>query len=229
MVLDIDIHLDLFQDQKSKATLEAKNEMIDMAEVVLCTKLELEQYIHWSLWGNRHDLSLNPNGVSNLGKSVIDNIIINDINLIKDHLETAKNVIIVLDNSGMELFTDLLLARYMVTELNIKVKFYGKQFPWFVSDVTRNDFDQALDQSQYEDENLLKLVKEFNFFISNGDWIFDDHAFFTMANSYWEIKGYSADLTREFEETDLIIFKGDLNYRKVYIINIRWCMIASGR
>lgn len=216
MVIEIGVDLDIFKGQKSKATLDAKNDMRDMAAVVLGSKVGLEQYIHWALWGNRHDLSLNPNGVSTLSESVVDNIIINDIIHLTSHLKTARNVIIVLDNSGMELFTDLLLARYLVIELSIKVKFYGKQFPWFVSDVTRKDFDLALDKSQYDDANLVTLVNEFNLFITNGDWIFDEHEFFTMPYSYWDIGIVSADLKTEFEETDFILFKGDLNYRKVF-------------
>lgn len=56
-----------------------------------------------------------------------------------------------MDNSAYELFTDLCLADFLVTYgLADVVVFHGKSIPWFVSDVTKPDFDNFLNRLQKE-------------------------------------------------------------------------------
>ena len=47
--------------------------------------------------------------------------------------------------TGVELYSDLCLADALLHYgLADEVVFHGKPFPWFVSDVTRDDFDETL-------------------------------------------------------------------------------------
>ena len=67
------------------------------------------------------------------------NILGNDIDKVWDHLKDSKNgrIDFVLDNAGFELFTDLVLADFLLQSgLASQIKFHGKRFAWFVSDVT---------------------------------------------------------------------------------------------
>lgn len=48
----------------------------------------------------------------------------------------------VLDNAGFELYCDCVYADWLIqTGLAHTVRFHGKRFAWFVSDVTKQDFD----------------------------------------------------------------------------------------
>lgn len=50
-----------------------------------------------------------------------------------------------MDNSAYELFTDLCLADFLITnDLADVIIFHGKAIPWYVSDVTKPDFEHFL-------------------------------------------------------------------------------------
>lgn len=52
---------------------------------------------------------------------------------------------VVLDNAGLELYTDLLLADFLVASgLAGTVTLHGKLLPWFVSDTTAGDLEAVL-------------------------------------------------------------------------------------
>jgi hypothetical protein len=52
---------------------------------------------------------------------------------------------VVLDNAGLELYTDLLMADFLVTSgLASKVALHGKLLPWFVSDTLAGDMEAVL-------------------------------------------------------------------------------------
>ncbi len=52
---------------------------------------------------------------------------------------------IVLDNAGLELYTDLVLADFLISSgLAARVVLHGKLLPWFVSDTLEEDLDVML-------------------------------------------------------------------------------------
>lgn len=56
-----------------------------------------------------------------------------------------------MDNSAYELFTDLCLADFFITYgIADVVVFHGKCIPWYVSDVTKLDFDDFLNRLEKE-------------------------------------------------------------------------------
>jgi len=78
---------------------------------------------------------------------------------------------IILDNAGYELFTDLCLADYLITFkfVNI-VRFHGKAIPWFVSDVTNQDFISTITYiaNTTESEVLKELGKRWEGYMKSG-------------------------------------------------------------
>jgi hypothetical protein len=67
-----------------------------------------------------------------------DALIINDIENVVEYLSSKNGVRIdiILDNSGFELFVDLLLADFLIQSGIAKtVVFHAKEYPYFVSDV----------------------------------------------------------------------------------------------
>lgn len=80
-----------------------------------------------------------------------DNILVNDNKQIFECLESAdrsKPVIveIINDNAGFELYTDVILADYLIEKrLASKVRFSVKPIPWYVSDATPADVTWTFD------------------------------------------------------------------------------------
>lgn len=78
---------------------------------------------------------------------------------------------IILDNAGYELFTDLCLADYLVTYKFVNtVRFHGKAIPWFVSDVTNQDFTTTIDYIAHgiKSEVLNELGKRWESYMKSG-------------------------------------------------------------
>ena len=173
------------------------------------------------------------------------NILINDLPAAFDTLKQAQcenagevRVDIVLDNAGFELYVDLILAGYVLsTGLATNVVFHPKSFPWFVSDFVptdltdlmsalsepeklfageepnESDFKSSL--SEKEKDDLLFLSEQWNGFIQSGQLSMREDPFWTIAGSYWRLPHLAPDLLTELRESDLVLFKGDLNYRKL--------------
>lgn len=159
----------------------------------------------------------------------------------KNKDQQDRRVDIVLDNAGFELFVDLILAGYLLsTGLATQIVLHPKSIPWFVSDVLPADFGALLnalsDSREFygtpSDEDLLlgkvskalseKEISEMSFlfqqwsnFHQEGQLLIRPHHFWTSAGSYWRLPGLEHKLYDDLKESELVIFKGDLNYRKL--------------
>ncbi|KAF8870637.1 hypothetical protein CPB84DRAFT_1692902 [Gymnopilus junonius] len=118
-------------------------------------KVLFNEMIQMCLWGNATDLSLlthlsqeDIHQLQSVGKEAQAArkkfILCDDEEAVWKHIQTLKDAQFhfVLDNSGFELFTDLVFADFLVTYTPYvaKVVFHPKLIPWFVSDVTPPDF-----------------------------------------------------------------------------------------
>lgn len=151
-----------------------------------------------------------------------------------------RRVDIVLDNAGFELFVDLVLAGYLLSSgLATTVVFHPKSIPWFVSDVLPADFSALLSVlanpdtyealsddeanagkkpvplSATERSNLEFLFQNWGQMYGEGKYVLRPNDFWTAAGSYWRLPGAEPDLYEDLKESELVIFKGDLNYRKL--------------
>lgn len=95
--------------------------------------------------------------------------------LLKKSSESGNNnsmIDIVFDNAGYELFTDLCLAVYLTEKkFTNKIRFYVKRYPWFISDVTTNDFHWLIKEMTKSELNNIKSFGQLceKHFI-NGTW-----------------------------------------------------------
>jgi hypothetical protein len=56
--------------------------------------------------------------------------------------ETDKFLSFLTDNAGFELYCDFVYADWLIQSgICDQIVFHGKKLPWFVSDVTRKDWD----------------------------------------------------------------------------------------
>ncbi|CAB4256912.1 similar to Saccharomyces cerevisiae YMR027W Putative protein of unknown function [Maudiozyma barnettii] len=206
-----------------------------------------KEFIEISLWGNATDLSLLTNATLEDIKSIQgakareeseSKIVVNDTNNAWDILlkaaTTKENIRVdfVLDNSGFELYADLMLAAFLLqTKLATKCVFHAKDMPYMVSDVMLKDFDILVadlrDRKFFpagkdtEESNALELfADDISNFHDKGMLTFEADSFWTTDLDYWNIdpsetKYHGNKIHEELKQSDLVIFKGDLNYRKL--------------
>ncbi|KAH7152772.1 hypothetical protein EDB81DRAFT_789661 [Dactylonectria macrodidyma] len=152
-----------------------------------------------------------------------------------------RRVDIVLDNAGFELYVDLILAGYLISSgLATHVVLRPKSIPWFVSDVLPSDFSALLSavanprglyETPSEDEKLQDktpellsenaekdlqfLFQEWAGLHAEGQLILRPNRYWTAGGSFWRLPHENPELHEELKPAELVIFKGDLNYRKL--------------
>ncbi|KAK5121911.1 hypothetical protein LTR85_004483 [Meristemomyces frigidus] len=152
-----------------------------------------------------------------------------------------RRVDIVLDNAGFELFVDLVLAGYLLQSgLATHIVLHPKNIPWFVSDVVPKDFSDLLNVlvqaksfyetpseddeargvtpqslSDKEQQDLKLLFENWGGLYAEGKIVLRPNGFWTEGGSYWRLPATAPSLYADLKESELVIFKGDLNYRKL--------------
>lgn len=155
--------------------------------------------------------------------------------------QSSRRVDIVLDNAGFELFVDLILAGYLLAAgLATEIVMHPKSIPWFVSDVLPADFAALLGAladpqtfystssddakstgqatqtlSERDTSDLLFLFQDWSDLHQEGQLILRPNLFWTGPGSYWRLPKTASSLYHDLKESELVIFKGDLNYRKL--------------
>ncbi|KAJ2777924.1 Hairy/enhancer-of-split with YRPW motif protein 2 [Coemansia interrupta] len=212
------------------------------------TKMHLAfvEMLQASLWGNQTDLSMFPDLSSEKLEEMQarissgennSKIVSNDTDRIWAIVSklTGGRIDIVLDNSGFELLQDVLLAHWLVAVgYAAKVVFHPKRIPWYVSDVTNADFHWLVDAAESpeligdkgmspEDEAALKsLGKTWKALLATGVWELKDELFWTGPYGYRYLPTEGRDVwENDLVKSDIVIFKGDLNYRKL-IYDLEW-------
>jgi len=207
-------------------------------------RLLFKEMLDVSLWGNKTDLSLlamSPGADVSLlqgaaaRKKSEKNIVVNDSDqafqilhsLSSSSIMTERRVDIILDNSGFEVFADLVLAAYLIhSNLATVIVFHPKSIPWFVSDVLPTDFATVLQALLNSDEffslndskhseALKKLSADWMGLYQDGKFVLRPSICWTGAGSYWRLPFEYPSVVEDLKESELVIFKGDLNYRKL--------------
>ncbi|XP_033337282.1 damage-control phosphatase ARMT1 isoform X2 [Megalopta genalis] len=190
---------------------------------------ELFKFLHLNLWGNKCDLSLSAaaevsqseNSIEIL-ESLQSDILVDNSKFVWNLLRKIKTngtciIDMVLDNAGYEFFTDLCLATFlMASKLATKIRFYVKKYPWYVSDITKNDFHWTLEYMNNSlNKNLEELAELANNYLKTNTWIIEEESYWTGPYDFAEMREHDKELYAKLSEAQLIIFKGDLNYRKL--------------
>lgn len=122
------------------------------------------------------------------------------------------------DNSGYELFTDFILVSFMLKyKLATKVRFHVKAIPWFISDVMPADFHWSIRQLTDDvDEHLAALGRSLTSHLAAGSIeLCPVEYFWTGPWEFHQMANIRPQLYRSLTESQLVLFKGDLNYRKL--------------
>ncbi|XP_044730173.1 damage-control phosphatase ARMT1-like [Chrysoperla carnea] len=236
-------NFDPFRNQKQDAYFTSHDAMTLVSEFLVyqlhkCLRKDEELEIFFKklmklcLWGNKCDLSLSLGAESSQKQDPLDELDSLDKFIIVDHIDDiwkvlntfcAGTITIVTDNAGYELFTDLCLADFLITSnYASQVHFRVKAMPWFISDVMPKDFNWLIDTAcKSADENVAMLGKRWLDYQINGKFLMQSDVFWTLPHAYAEMKNVDSELYTDLSKSNLIIFKGDLNYRKL-LGDINW-------
>jgi len=234
---------DVFQRQKDWTFINSRAAVEELAKrfsTVVSTnvpgaeadQLLFEEMTQIALWGNATDLSLltklSLEDIQSLqGSEAIArnrrNIVADDTEDLWEYLtgHIPGRVDLVLDNSGFEFFADLVYASYLLRrKLAATVRLHTKTFPWFVSDVTSRDVTATLDLLSSNQhfpnrpgiDDLIDMVKDD---LKTGNLVVTSHPFWTTSLPFKALPDFAPDLMSDLRDSSVVIFKGDLNYRKL--------------
>lgn len=125
------------------------------------------------------------------------NILGNNLHKLADYVLTIKNgrIDFVLDNAGFELYCDMVYADWLIQSGTCsEVIFHGKKIPWFVSDVTKQDWNWILNSCVYgqlfpeasdeEMESLRTLGNRWKQYEKEGKWKYEAHPFWCTGYTF---------------------------------------------
>ncbi|XP_053148563.1 damage-control phosphatase ARMT1 isoform X2 [Hemicordylus capensis] len=234
---------DVFKEEKSHGFFESQQAIIVLSTYLqellkniedLDEKHLQEEFLKLfqvSLWGNKCDLSISGGKDNSQRSNPFQALEGLKSFILVDHLEKVWSLLInkkkttaqttridiVLDNAGFELAADLVMADFLLaSKLATEIHFHGKSMPWYVSDTTKQDFNWTIRQMKSANHKWMSrcgVSWEGN--LKKGVWVYQDHLFWTLPHEFSSMAKVSSDLYTELHKSNLIIFKGDLNYRKL--------------
>ena len=176
-----------------------------------------EVLLHASLWGNRIDLSYEV--ASHLGRSTGTrderaNLLANDTASLWDFLRTKRRRLAILaDNAGTELLMDLALVDYLLgQELVAEVHLHLKPQPFFVSDAMPQDVIAGLRALEKAGDAAGALGQRLRAHLAAGRLHVFTHWQYATSLFYFQLPD---DLRDVLAGMDLVLVKGDANYRRL--------------
>ncbi|MGA9534139.1 MAG: damage-control phosphatase ARMT1 family protein [Anaerolineales bacterium] len=209
-------HSDPFAAQKRQALPRANQVIEDQPR-----DASLQDLLLASLWANQADLSLWPHGEGSGRRrspaAADERILIDQRDRIASQLEAERRPLrldLILDNVGAELAADLSLTDHILASRdNTIVKLHAKMHPTFVSDATSDDVLATLDHWQESNSReIFELGQRLHQSMAADRLQLQAHRFWTSPTAGWLMPG---DLRQELAGSDLLLFKGDANYRRL--------------
>jgi len=184
-----------------------------LAALADASQARVHQLLLASLWGNRVDLSYNvATALGAYQGNAASDLLIDDTGVVVQRLTGgAGKIALIADNAGTELLMDLALVRELLS-LGKNVELHLKSQPTFVSDATREDFIGTLACLEQTPGVLRALAQALNAALDAGQLEVVTDFFYTSPWHYPQLPG---ELVRRFRACDLVILKGDANYRRL--------------
>ena len=186
-----------------------------------------------SLWGNRVDLSNYEIDRGHAGSVIAaaagappagsadnpaDELVIDHTAAALRSLARARRVDVATDNAGAELVCDLALVDHLLAGGVRQVRLHVKDAPFFVSDATAADLHATLAALSAQPPPAQALGRRLAAALAAGRLRVQPHWFWNGPRHYPDLPG---DLSAAFAQADVMIFKGDVNYRRL-LSDRRW-------
>ena len=171
-----------------------------------------------ALWGNRADLGFRI-GQAAAGRPVADttHLVVDDSATVLARL--AGRVTVIADNAGRELLADLVLIDHLLAAgLADEIVLHVKPYPYYVSDATTADLMACLRRLAAGPEPAVGIAHRLQAASARGRFTVAAHGFWGAPFAFHALP---ADLRAELAAADLVLVKGDLNYRRL-VGDCRW-------
>ncbi len=170
---------------------------------------KLRNAIFTTIVGNGADLGFQAGANEGVhDRNTFSNLVINDVDELATFIADGdtNEITIVCDNTGEELLADLLLGLVILDNAWAdKITYQLKPWPYFVSDATQGDFNQLVGGAPQW------LQKSIQSYINAEKIITEASQLHVQPLEFRDVP----TLVDEWNEKDLVLFKGDLNYRKL--------------
>jgi Damage-control phosphatase ARMT1-like domain len=175
-------------------------------------RLDRDALLRAAVWGNQADLGFQLVAGESARRAAEHALVVDDTPRFWELLDQGGLAVAwVCDNAGRELVADLLLVdRLLADGLASSVTLHLKPLPYFVSDATVRDFADCLGALQSTGagaaaDRLRSAAGEGRLRVE--------------ADMFWcaplELRDRPRELDAELDVADLVVVKGDLNYRKL--------------
>ncbi|MCM1224831.1 MAG: damage-control phosphatase ARMT1 family protein, partial [Lachnospiraceae bacterium] len=219
-------HYDFFATEKKDSLVNGQEKFIYNLDLLFASKPQKNLDRSIFRGSIQYCLSANTSDLSQLNAKERFNYEVGDIRIMYDDTDVLyeylsankkfKRFDIICDNAGKELFSDLYLACYFLhNKIVDKVVFHLKPYPFFVSDATKEDFGFMINAvTQHGGSESAHQCKEY---ICERKIEIEDNKFWASPLCFKDMpktKLYKK-LYKQLCDSDLIIVKGDLNYRRL--------------
>jgi len=199
-------------DQRVSALLE----QLDAAEPVADADA-FAVFLHGAVWGNKADLSYEM-GRQAVGLATSHG---RAPHLLVDHTSAAwtyiaehrpRSIIVIADNAGPELICDLLLIDFLLREPARTIEIHLKPEPYYVSDATPADLLETLGLLATSGPSARHVAARLADHMRSDAVLLHTDDFYCKPE---RLADAPADLHERYAAADLVIVKGDLNYRRL--------------
>ena len=178
-----------------------------------CTAAALSAFAMETLWSNRADLS--QIGVITAERKA-DAVLVNELAEFTARFAAGRKLARVdylLDNAGDELLADLAFVCYLLEAGCVETLYlHAKRTPLFVSDATRRDVDETIVHlGSHGDEGVREWGVRLSSLMAAGRLVLRDEMWWHLPVDLRRRKG---EVEALFAASELVIFKGDTNYRR---------------
>ena len=191
---------------------------------------QFETILNQSVFANSTDLSQTSARVKNTeayNRDGVFDYVVNDRddvqNYFENRLNDSKTIHIIVDNSGLELISDLILGACLINKGRAgKVVYHHNVLPIFVSDAVAADFEAAIESIKKIDTKVGNKIEKMR---KSGKMEFAPNAFWNMPFPFKEMpERLLCELNKE--NVGMVIIKGDLNYRRL-VEDKKWRITKS--
>jgi len=185
----------------------------------------LNALLYLDLWGNQADYSLWPADADGAQKpdhadlsQASEYLLCDDVSQVSATIVSLRRnplrVDFLIDNAGMELVADLVLADYLLSSaLAQEVRLHLKAHPTFVSDALPNDVHETIEfLARVDDLSVEGLAERLRHHLDDQRLLLKSSFFWNSPLDGWQMP---AELRAALSGADLVISKGDANYRRL--------------
>jgi hypothetical protein len=174
-------------------------------------------FLHGAVWGNKADLGfemgLHAAGLT-ASHGLAPQLLVDDTTAAWTYLteQRPRSIIVIADNAGPEIICDLLLIDFLLRDPERTIEIHLKPDPYYVSDANPADLFDALHLLANAGPAARHVATRLTDHMRTDILRLDTDAFYVKPE---RLADAPFELHERYAAADLVIVKGDLNYRRL--------------